>query len=438
MTQSDWIMLSVVAALSVFASWLAAAETSLQIITTSRAERMVEEDQRNAQTVADIAADPSPYVNSVTLVRTIAQMCAVVLVSLLVFSHVASTWQRLLITAGTMTLVSFIVWGVGPHTLGRQRAESVARKAARTVNALTMILGPVPQVLITIGNALTPGRGYADGPFSSEAELRELVDMAEASDVIEHGERDMIHSVFELGDTLVREVMVPRTDVVFVEQDKTLRQGLALALRSGFSRIPVIDGSLDDVVGVLYLKDLTRRLYDNPEADKRETIGDIMREPVFCPDSKPIDELLHKMQRDRNHMVVVIDEFGGTAGLATIEDIVEEIVGEITDEYDAEPIVATEVEPGRFRVASRMPLDELGDLFGMELEDDDVETVGGLVAKELNMVPLKGAMIVWNGLEMVADQSSGRRHLISSFLVRRASANGELGLDNDNTTTEQA
>ena len=144
------------------------------------------------------------------------------------------------------------------------------------------------------------------------------------------------------------------------------------------------------------------------------------------------------MQRDRNHMVVVIDEFGGTAGLATIEDIVEEIVGEITDEYDAEPIVATEVEPGRFRVASRMPLDELGDLFGMELEDDDVETVGGLVAKELNMVPLKGAMIVWNGLEMVADQSSGRRHLISSFLVRRASANGELGLDNDNTTTEQA
>ena len=438
MSQSDWIMLAVVGLLSIFASWLAAAETSLQIITTSRAERMIDEDQRHAQTVADIAADPSPYVNSVTLVRVISQMCAVVLVSLVVFKHIDVTWQRLAITAGTMTLVSYILWGVGPHTLGRQRAESVARRAARTVNALTMILGPIPKLLITIGNAITPGRGYADGPFSSEAELRELVDMAEASDVIEHGEREMIHSVFELGDTLVREVMVPRTDVVFVEQDKTLRQGLALALRSGFSRIPVIDGSLDDVVGVFYLKDLTRRLYDNPEAEKRETIGDIMREPTFCPDSKPIDELLHKIQRDRNHMVVVVDEFGGTAGLATIEDIVEEIVGEITDEYDAEPIVATEVEPGRFRVSSRMPVDELGDLFGLQLEDEDVETVGGLVAKELNMVPLKGSTIVWNGLEMVADQASGRRHLISTFLVRRAPANGEQGPNGDNTTTEQA
>lgn len=306
-----------------------------------------------------------------------------------------------------------------PRTLGRQRAEQTAVRAARPLGALTSLFGWLTSGLILVGNALTPGRGYADGPFSSEAELREMVDIAEKAEVIEHGERDMIHSVFELGDTLVREVMVPRTDVVFIESGKTLRQGMSLALRSGFSRIPVIGDNLDDVRGIVYLKDLTKRVFDNPEADQKETVDQIMRAAVFCPDSKPVDDLLTEMQATRNHMVVIVDEFGGSAGVATIEDLVEEIVGEITDEYDAEPDLAEQLDDGRWRISARMPLDEVGDLFDLELDDEDVETAGGLMAKQLNRVPIIGSEVVWKGLRFVAEKATGRRHQIDTIVVSR-------------------
>ena len=211
--------------------------------------------------------------------------------------------------------------------------------------------------------------------------------------MIESGERRMIHSVFDLGDTIVREVMVPRTDMVFIEEYKTLRQAVSLALRSGFSRIPVIRDGLDDVVGVLYLKDVIKRVYDTPDAQTTERVGSMMRKPVWCPDSKPVDELLQEMQAKRVHLVIVVDEFGGTAGMATIEDILEEIVGEITDEYDEENTDITPLGEGRYRVSSRLPVDELGDLFGLKLDDEDVETVGGLMAKQLNKVPIAGSVV---------------------------------------------
>jgi len=270
-----------------------------------------------------------------------------------------------------------------------------------------------------IGNALTPGKGFVDGPFSTEAELREMVDLAEASELIESGERQMIHSVFDLGDTIVKEVMVPRTDMVFIEENKTLRQAVSLALRSGFSRIPVIRDGLDDVVGVLYLKDIIKRVFDSPSAETSERVVSMMRPPVWCPDSKPIDELLREMQLKRIHLVIVVDEFGGTAGMATIEDILEEIVGEITDEYDEENTNIVELGEGRFRVSSRLPVDELGDLFGLELDDEDVETVGGLMAKQLNKVPIAGSVVKYGGLELVAERASGRRNQVGTVIATK-------------------
>ena len=198
------------------------------------------------------------------------------------------------------------------------------------------MLGPLPQLLILVGNALTPGKGFREGPFASEAELRELVDLAEENQLIEDREREMIHSVFELGDTIVREVMVPRTDMVFIERHKTLRQALSLALRSGFSRIPVVGEGADDVVGVAYLKDSSARTYEHREGESAERVESVMRPAIFVPESKPVDELLREMQAQQTHMAIVVDEYGGTAGLVTIEDVLEEIVGEITDEYDVE------------------------------------------------------------------------------------------------------
>lgn len=419
LTTNQWIEIGAALVCSILAFWMAAGETALGQISKGHADKLVEDERPGAARLSKIAEDPAPYVNTTLLLRTILEIVAIVLVCQVAFAHLHVGWQRMLATVGTMVLVSFILWGVAPLTIGRQRAEKVALRFSGPAQVMTSLLGPVPSLLILVGNALTPGRGFSDGPFSSEAELRDLVDQAEASEVIEASESKMIHSVFELGDTIVREVMVPRTDMVFINADKTLRQGLSLALRSGFSRIPVVAEGLDEILGVVYLKDMVKRGYDNPEAERTETVGQHMRAASFCPDSKPANELLREMQRDRIHVVVVVDEFGGTSGLVSIEDILEEIVGEIVDEYDAEPTLTEELEPGLFRISARLPVDELGELFDLELDDEDVETVGGLMAKILNVVPIPGSIVEYEGVRIEAEKTAGRRHQIDTCLVQR-------------------
>jgi CBS domain containing-hemolysin-like protein len=237
--------------------------------------------------------------------------------------------------------------------------------------------------------------------------------------VVEHGERQMIQSVFELGDTIAREVMVPRTEIVWIERSKTVPQALALALRSGFSRIPVVVENADDVVGIAYLKDLARRAQDVERA-RATRVDEVMR-PVTCvPESKPVDELLREMQAHRTHIAIVIDEYGGTAGLVTIEDILEEIVGEITDEYDVERPPVERIDEDTVRVTSRLAVEDLTELFDVDVPDrDDVETVGGLLAESLGRVPIPGARTEAYGLELIAESAGGRRNRIDTVLVRR-------------------
>ncbi|HEY5821059.1 MAG TPA: hemolysin family protein [Propionibacteriaceae bacterium] len=431
MNTYDWLELAIALVLVIFAGLTAAAEAGLSSFSKARADRLVAEGVSGAQRVRRLVEDPPRYLNTALFLRTMIEISAITLVAKVVFSNIPVTWEAGLITAGSMIVVSYVFWGVAPRTLGRQHATRVACAFAGPLVLLTTVLGPFPRLLILIGNALTPGKGFTDGPFATEAELRELVDLAETSELIDSDERKMIHSVFDLGNTIVREVMVPRTDMVFIEEYKTLRQAVSLALRSGFSRIPVIRDGLDDVVGVLYLKDVIKRVYDKPDAQSTERVGATMRTPVWCPDSKPVDELLQEMQLKRVHLVIVVDEFGGTAGMATIEDILEEIVGEITDEYDEENTDISELAEGRFRVSSRLPLDELGDLFGFELDDEDVETVGGLMAKQLNKVPIAGSVVTYGGLELVAERSSGRRNRIGTVIATRV-ADGE-SIDDDRT-----
>lgn len=422
MERNDWIALAVALALTLLAGVLAAAEAALSSFSRARAEGLAEAGRTGSKRLLQITEDPPPYLNTTLFVRTLLEISAIALVGLVVFSNVSENWLRLLITIGSMVLVSFVFWGVAPRTLGRQNSEKVALAFAGPLSMLTTILGPLPQLLILVGNALTPGRGFADGPFSTEAELREMVDKAVASELIEAREHRMINSVFDLGDSIVKEVMVPRTDVVFIEGTKTLRQAMSLALRSGFSRIPVTgDGGLDDVIGVLYVKDVMKRIYDNADSQTHEKVSSMMRKPVWCPDSKPVDELLREMQASRSHLVIVVDEFGGTAGLATIEDILEEIVGEIVDEFDdSEQPPFTKLGEDRYRVSSRIPVDELGELFGLELDDEDVDSAGGLMAKELNKVPIPGSVVRVHGLELVAERGHGRRNQIGTLLVTRA------------------
>jgi CBS domain containing-hemolysin-like protein len=231
----------------------------------------------------------------------------------------------------------------------------------------------------------------------------------------------MLHSVFELGDTIAREVMVPRTEIVWIESDKTLQQALSLSLRSGFSRIPVIGEDSDDVIGVIYLKDVARRIHVSQEVAPEETVRTLMRKPFYVPESKPADEVLKEMQAARVHIAMVIDEYGGTAGLVTIEDILEEIVGEITDEYDTGIPEVEKLDDGAFRVSSRLHIDDLADLLGVDIEasDEGVETVLGLFATRLGKVPIPGASIEVDGWQLTAETRAGRRNRVSTVLAMR-------------------
>jgi CBS domain containing-hemolysin-like protein len=415
------ITLLVIAILLVpLAGLFGAMEAALQRVSKARVEEMRRDGVKRADGLEQVVLERARHVALLLLLRIVCEMFATVIVALLFFDLWDSTWQAVFGAAGTMIVVSYVLVGVGPRTLGRQHSYGVALATAGVVRLLGRVLGPVATLLILVGNALTPGRGFRDGPFSSEVELRELVDMAEERGVVESGERNMIHSVFELGDTIAREVMVPRTDVVWIERTKTVRQALALALRSGFSRIPVIGENVDDVVGVVYLKDLVRRS-QNLGDGRGPKVEELMRTPTFVPESKPVDELLREMQAARVHIAIVVDEYGGFAGLLTIEDILEEIVGEIADEHDAfqRPPVE-ELDDGSMRVTARLPVEDLAELFGVELpEDDDVETVGGLLARELGRVPIEGASADIGGLRLVAESTGGRRNRIDTMLVCR-------------------
>ncbi|MCB5164800.1 hemolysin family protein [Streptomyces bambusae] len=419
----------------VIVAWLAAcAEAGIARVSVFRAEEAVRSGRRGSAKLLQVASDPTRYLNVALLVRVFCEMAAGVLVTYVCLDEFGENWTALVVAIAVMVLVSYVAVGVSPRTIGRQHPLNTATAAAYVLLPLARVMGPVPQLLILLGNALTPGKGFRKGPFASEAELRAMVDLAEKESLIEDDERRMVHSVFELGDTLVREVMVPRTDLICIERYKTIRQATTLALRSGFSRIPVTGENEDDIVGMVYLKDLVRKTHINREAEA-DPVSTAMRPAVFVPDTKNAGDLLREMQQVRNHVAVVIDEYGGTAGIVTIEDILEEIVGEITDEYDRELPPVEELGGDRYRVTARLDITDLGELFGIdEYDDEDVETVGGLLAKALGRVPIAGAGSVvelpdGRRLRLTAEAPAGRRNRIVTVLVEPEAAPDTAGED---------
>ena len=405
---SSVVLLVPAVTLVLAAGGFAAADAALGTVSRARVDELVRSHRFGARALALVVADRPRHINLLLLLRLSCELLATVLVTVVAVRALSPTWLAVLVAGLAMVVVSYVVVGVGPRTTGRQHPYSVGLLVAGPVRVLGRILGPLSRLLIFVGNAITPGRGFPAGPFTSEVELRELVDMAGQRGVVEAGEAEMIHSVFELGDTVAREVMVPRTEIVWIEQHKSVRQAVALCLRSGFSRMPVIAESVDDVVGVVHLKDLVAA--EHREGAGGTTVGAVMRPATFVPDSKLLTSLLKEMQVSRNHMAVVVDEYGGTAGLLTIEDILEEIVGEITDESDTDERPPIEhLEDGRVRVISRLPVIDLGELFEVDLADSDVETVGGLLAQRLGRVPVPGAEADVAGLRLRAEGGNDRR-----------------------------
>jgi CBS domain containing-hemolysin-like protein len=420
MSSGDVWLLVTAAGLVLAAGLFSAADAALTSFSRARADELASENRPGSQRLLRLLEDPARYLNTALLLRLLCEIAAIVIVTREVNDWFDGDWfPSVLVTIGVMLVISFVVIGVAPRTLGRQHNETVALWSAAPLSFVTSVLGPLPRLLILVGNALTPGKGFREGPFNTETELRELVDMAEASALIESDERRMIHSVFELGDTTVREVMVPRNDVVFVERHKNLRQTMSLFLRSGFSRVPVIEDNLDHIVGVVYMKDLVRRDFEAPDVELTQRVDEVMREVYWVPESKPVDDLLREMQARRQHLAIVVDEYGGTAGLITIEDLLEEIVGEITDEYDPDEIETEVLEDGSVRVSSRYPIDDLDELFGFDVEEEDVDSVGGLMAKHLGLVPIPGSQVVAHGLRFTAEDTAGRRNKIGTVRISR-------------------
>ena len=400
-------------ALVVLAGVFAAIDAAVSTVSIARVEELVRDERPGAGRLAQMVEERPRYINLVVLLRIACETTATVLLAAYLTERMGLD-RGLFAAAAIMVVTSFVAIGVGPRTLGRQNAYSISLAAALPLHAISVLLTPISRLLILLGNALTPGRGFRNGPFASEIELREVVDLAQQRGVVADDERRMIQSVFELGDTPAREVMVPRTEMVWIEADKNAGQATSLAVRSGHSRIPVIGENVDDILGVVYLKDLVGRTYYSTNGGRDTLVGELMRPAVFVPDSKPLDDLLREMQRTRNHMALLVDEYGAIAGLVSIEDVLEEIVGEIADEYDADEIAPVQkladLGEGFFRVSSRLPIEDLGELYDVEFDDDlDVDTVGGLMALELGRVPLPGAEVVTHGLRLRAEGGHDHR-----------------------------
>lgn len=393
-----------------FGGLLAAADAALGVLSRGDIIELAE-GRRTRRSLLGIAGDIAEHVNAVSFVRVASETAAAVLVTLVWATVFGSQWWWTLLVSGLiMITVSFVIVGSSPRSVGRAHARGILLFAAPVVRASRVVLGPLADVLVALGRRVTPGRPPA-ATFSSEEQLLSMVDEATELDVLEEDDRELIHSIFEWGDTVVREVMIPRTDMVTVDDDVTVAAAMDQLLRTGVSRMPVIGRDADDVVGVLYLRDVARLAHEARKDARSTLVRELAKPALFVPESKKADDTLRDMQRASNHLAMVVDEYGGIAGLVTLEDLIEELVGDISDEYDREMRDVVDLGDGHYRVSARVPTDELGDLYGIDLDDDDVDSVGGLMGKALGRLPLRGDTVVVSGLRLTADRVERRRLL---------------------------
>ena len=399
---------------------LSAGESALLRFTRAAADDLVEEGRRGAARVRRLAEHRPRVLGALSVARVAVDMLAAVLITLAASGLVRAWWQVLALALLANIILLGVVVGFSPRTYGR-------RNPAGTLLALGGLLTWVDVLAAPQRRLVSRTRRPDAAPTDAETreavneDLREMIDEIGETDTIEDEDREMMRSVVELGQTLVREVMVPRTDMVTIDAHKPASAAMRLFIRSGYSRVPVIGEDADDVRGILYLKDVLRRLAAHPEHEELAVAG-FVREAEYVPEMKPADDLLREMQTGRFHMALAVDEYGGTAGLVTMEDLLEEVVGELTDEHDPELPEVVEVAPGTYRVPARLALDELGELFDLEIDDDDVDTVGGLLTKAIGRVPLPGAAGDTQGVHLQAEEATGRRRQVSTILASRTPA----------------
>ena len=399
---------------------LAAADAALTVVSRNDIVDMAL-GSRSGKALIAISNDIGAHINAINFMRVVSETTAAVLVSLSFAYAITEWWLALLFSALIMTAASFVLVGSSPRSVGRAHSRGILRFAAPFIRGIRIAIGPIANALVALGNRVTPGRPRA-ASFSSEEQLLSMVDEATELDVLEEDDRELIHSIFEFNDTVVREVMIPRTDMVTIDSTDTVEEAMSLFLSKGVSRIPVAGADVDEVLGILYLRDVARLSFERPKDASTTTVVAIARPALFVPESQKADNLLRTMQLESNHLAMVVDEYGGIAGLVTLEDLIEELVGDISDEYDTDVAEFEQLDGGVFRVSARLPVDELGDLFGIQLDYDDVDTVGGLLTKATGRLPVAGSTASVSGLILTAERTEGRRKQLVTVLVERDAA----------------
>jgi CBS domain containing-hemolysin-like protein len=406
MTALIWVVVVLV----LFGAVLAMAESSLSRMTRVRALALKAEGGRNAALLERLSAEPARYLNGVYLGVMFVQNGSAILVAI-ISQHYFSSLGITLISVG-FTIIYFVVVEAMAKTFGILHSDRAALALAPLVYFLGRILSVPTRALIGLANVLLPGKGLKQGPFVSEEDIRTMAEVGHEEGSIAPHEREMIHSIFTFGDTVVREVMVPRPDIVAVEIGQRLHDVEDVMLRHGFSRVPVYRGDLDHCEGFVYAKDLLRALH---QGQQDIPLVQVMRPVHFVPDSKRVAELLREMQRQKFHAALVTDEYGSVAGLVTLEDVLEELVGEIEDEYDPDEPELVPVSDGVYRVAGAMTVHDLGELLGVELPSAEWDTVGGLMLGLLGAIPREGQEVRYQDLVFRAEKVQRRR--VVSVLV---------------------
>lgn len=394
---------------------MAASEAAMGVLSSDDIREQAQ-GRRAKKSLISMSEDMGAYRTVTTFVRILVETSAAVIVTVQLIATGLPSWAALLLAILIMSVASFVLAGSSPRSVGRANPMAILAVSAPIIHLFRVILGPLANSLVVMGNKVTPGRS-ANTSFSSEEQLLSMVDEAVKNDVLESDERELIHSIFEWGETVAREVMVPRTDMVTVNAETTLSDALKIFHDSGFSRLPVVGDDVDAVLGVLNLRDLSKAGLDDYASLSILTAAEIVRPAVFIPESKKADETLKQLQSQSTHMAFVVDEYGGIAGLLTLEDLIEELVGEISDEYDRGAPDVQKLDDTTYLVATRLPVDELGELFGLELEDEDVDSVGGLLTKELGRLPIVGDSVSISGLILTADKSGSHRKRVTRVVV---------------------
>src|SRR5713101_408001 len=415
MNAQEWIEVVVLGVCFVAAALAAGTETALTSVGRLRVRFLAEQGSKSAAILQKLRSDPNRYLSTVLFTNTLALIVASTSTTLLtdsLFSHwgVPSAWRLwlALVVSFVLSVVLLIAAEVTPKTLAIRYAERVALATAGPVDRLASFLGPILWAVTIISRALTGGRA-ARAPYLSEQELLTLLHVSEEQGVIEEQEHQMIHGIIEIGDKTVREIMVPRTDIVAVDRLAELREVVRIFKEHSHTRLPVFEGDIDHVVGLIHTKDLL--LFYTLSSSQKFDMDKLLRPIEFTPEQKKVDELLHDMRTKKVHMQIVVDEYGGTAGLVTLEDLLEEIVGEIRDEYDSaeeeELIILNDHEA---RVDAGFPLEELNSRLGLAIEESgDYDSVGGYVHSVLGKIATPGDSFKAGRARWTVEKVKGRR-----------------------------